>query len=210
MRLLHWSALLHEMGMVVSQTGYHKHAAYMIENADLPGFTRARAEDHGRLMLAQKGNLRKLADALADPDFAKAVLALRLAILLMHARIEAGAGELRLRMKNRIDSRSARDWLARHPTLSLLDREGAGVVGRSRHRPGRQGYLAILFPLNCLATSTRHHEIDDADQVFRSPDSTRAPAKLAYVERAKFRSALAAAAARAFRKLVNRIYCFNY
>jgi exopolyphosphatase/guanosine-5'-triphosphate,3'-diphosphate pyrophosphatase len=117
-KLLFWSAQLHEMGMVVSQTGYHKHAAYMIENADLPGFTAREQKAMAKLIVAQKGNLRKIGDALAEPDFAKAVLALRLAILLMHARIEADFNELKLRMKNKIELDIKRDWVAHHPTVS--------------------------------------------------------------------------------------------
>jgi exopolyphosphatase/guanosine-5'-triphosphate,3'-diphosphate pyrophosphatase len=117
-KLLYWSALLHEIGMVVSQTGYHKHAAYMIENADLPGFTAREQKAMARLIVAQKGNLRKIGDALAEPDFAKAVLALRLAILLMHARIEADFSELKLRMKSRIELDIKRSWVAHHPTVS--------------------------------------------------------------------------------------------
>ncbi|MGZ8288644.1 MAG: Ppx/GppA phosphatase family protein [Telluria sp.] len=116
-RLLYWSAWMHEVGMVVSQTGYHKHAAYMVENADLPGFTAREQKTMSQLILAQKGNLRKLGDAMNEPDFAKAVLALRMAILLMHARIELDPGQLRLRMKSRIDIEAARDLLAAHPTI---------------------------------------------------------------------------------------------
>jgi exopolyphosphatase/guanosine-5'-triphosphate,3'-diphosphate pyrophosphatase len=117
-RLLYWSAWMHEVGMVVSQTGYHKHAAYMVENADLPGFTAGEQKTMSRLILAQKGNLRKLGDALSDPDFAKAVLALRFAILLMHARIELAPGQLRLRMRSRIDIEATRGLLETHPTIS--------------------------------------------------------------------------------------------
>jgi len=117
-RLLYWSALLHEVGLVVSQTGYHKHAAYMIENADLPGFTTREQKIMSRLILAQKGNLRKVVEALADPDFAKAVVALRLAILFMHSRIELDFRELKLRMKSRIELEIRRDWVAHHPTVS--------------------------------------------------------------------------------------------
>lgn len=117
-KYLRWSALLHEVGMVVSQTGYHKHAAYMIENADLPGFTTREQKLMGKLIVAQKGSLRKVAEALADPDFAKAVLALRLAILFMHSRIETGASELKLRMKTRIELEIKREWVVHHPTVS--------------------------------------------------------------------------------------------
>ncbi|KQV84779.1 exopolyphosphatase [Massilia sp. Root351] len=117
-RLLAWSALLHEVGMAVSQTGYHKHACYMVENADLPGFTTREQKTMGRLIVAQKGNLRKVGDALTDSDFAKAVVALRLAILFMHSRIEIDFTELKLRMKNRIELEMRREWVADHPTVS--------------------------------------------------------------------------------------------
>ena len=117
-RHLYWSALLHEVGLVVSQTGYHKHAAYMIENADLPGFTTREQKTMSRLIVAQKGNLRKVAELLVDPDFAKAVVALRLAILFMHSRIELDFRELKLRMKSRIELEIKRDWVAHHPTVS--------------------------------------------------------------------------------------------
>jgi exopolyphosphatase/guanosine-5'-triphosphate,3'-diphosphate pyrophosphatase len=117
-KLLQWSALLHEVGMVVSQTGYHKHAAYMIENADLPGFTTREQKIMARLIVAHKGNLRKVAEALPDADFAKAVLALRVAVLLMHARLGADDGQIKLRMKSRIELDIRRDWVARHPTVS--------------------------------------------------------------------------------------------
>ena len=118
-KCLRWSGLLHEVGMAVSQTGYHKHASYIIENADLPGFTTREQRTMSKLIIAQKGNLRKVGDALADPDFAKAVLALRLAILFMHSRIEADFSELKLRMKNRIELEIKRDWVAHHPTVSF-------------------------------------------------------------------------------------------
>ena len=117
-KLLGWSAQLHEIGMLVSHTGYHKHAAYIIENADLPGFTAREQKAMARLLVAQKGNLRKIGEALQEPDFAKAVLALRLAILLMHARIEADFAELRVRMKNRVEIDIRRAWVVRHPTVS--------------------------------------------------------------------------------------------
>jgi exopolyphosphatase/guanosine-5'-triphosphate,3'-diphosphate pyrophosphatase len=117
-RLLYWSALLHEVGVVVSQTGYHKHACYMVENADLPGFTTREQKAMSRLIVAQKGNLRKVGEQLTEPDFAKAVVALRLAILFMHTRIEVDFTELRLRMKNRIELDIKRAWVADHPTAS--------------------------------------------------------------------------------------------
>jgi exopolyphosphatase/guanosine-5'-triphosphate,3'-diphosphate pyrophosphatase len=117
-RLLVWSARLHEVGMVVSHTGFHKHGAYMVENADMAGFTTLEQRIMSKLILSQKGNLRKVAEGLADADFAKAVLALRLAILLMHSRAEIEYEDIRLKMKKAIELEMRRDWVSVHPTVA--------------------------------------------------------------------------------------------
>lgn len=117
-KLLNWAGLLHEIGLAVSHSGYHKHAAYMIANADLSGFTTREQRVMSSLVLAQKGNLRKIGDVLADSDFAKAVLALRLAVMFMHARIDVDIDEVRLRMKNRIELELRKEWVSDHPTVA--------------------------------------------------------------------------------------------
>src|SRR4029079_15524159 len=35
-----WASRLHEIGLDVSHSGYHRHGAYLLENADMPGFAR--------------------------------------------------------------------------------------------------------------------------------------------------------------------------
>ena len=37
-KILHWAALLHEIGLDISHDGYQRHGAYIAENADMPGF----------------------------------------------------------------------------------------------------------------------------------------------------------------------------
>ncbi|MBF8176711.1 MULTISPECIES: Ppx/GppA phosphatase family protein [Oxalobacteraceae] len=123
-KLLFWSGLLHEVGLVVSHSGYHKHAAYMVENADLPGFTTREQRVMSNLVLAQKGNLRKVADQLSDSDFAKAVVALRLALMFMHARIDVAPDDIRLRMKKGIELEIRKQWVTQHPTVAYwIDKE---------------------------------------------------------------------------------------
>jgi exopolyphosphatase / guanosine-5'-triphosphate,3'-diphosphate pyrophosphatase len=39
-KYLSWAARLHEMGLDIAHTGYHKHGAYVAENADMPGFSK--------------------------------------------------------------------------------------------------------------------------------------------------------------------------
>lgn len=118
MAQLAWAASLHEVGLVVSETGYHKHGAYLVEYADMQGFTTREQRNMSKLILSHKGNLRKVQDLLLDADFAKAVLALRLAVLFMHTRLEQQLADVRVKMKNRIDLDIKGDWLTKHPTLS--------------------------------------------------------------------------------------------
>jgi exopolyphosphatase/guanosine-5'-triphosphate,3'-diphosphate pyrophosphatase len=123
-RHLLWSCMLHEAGQVVSHTGAHKHAAYIVEHADLPGFTSREQRLMSTIVLAQKGNLRKVREALGAPDMAKAVLAMRLAAMFMHARVDGELDGVKLRMKNRIEIDTPRGWLKQHPTLAAwFDKE---------------------------------------------------------------------------------------
>jgi len=120
-RSLYWGALVHEVGLSVSHTGYHKHGAYLVENADLAGFTSREQRIMSVLVLGQKGNLRKMGAALQEPDFMKALAALRLAVILMHARTcsEASSVKLRVKGKNRIEIELPRDWITLHPTFTF-------------------------------------------------------------------------------------------
>lgn len=118
--------MLHEVGLSVSHTGSHKHAAYIVEHADLPGFTAREQRLMSMIVLGQKGNLRKVREVLAAPDLAKAVLALRLAAVFMHARVDADVDTLKLRMKGRIEVETPRGWLGQHPTVaSWFEKEAA-------------------------------------------------------------------------------------
>ena len=119
-----WAANLHEVGLVVSQTGYHKHGAYLVEYADMQGFTTREQRNMSKLILSQKGNLRKVQELLLDLDFAKAVLALRLAVLFMHTRLELSLADVRVRMKSKIELDIKTEWLSQHPTLNYwLEKE---------------------------------------------------------------------------------------
>jgi len=85
-RKLQWAARLHEIGMLISHSDYHKHGAYILENTDLQGFTVSELHRLGLLVLGHRGKLRKLDDPIDDPIFVLQLLALRLAVLLCHAR----------------------------------------------------------------------------------------------------------------------------
>ncbi|MFM1980796.1 MAG: hypothetical protein RLZ68_2061 [Pseudomonadota bacterium] len=85
-RKLTWAAQLHEIGGHISHNDYHKHGAYILDNADAMGFSLSEMHRLSLLVLGHRGKLRKLESSLADQGFASQLLALRLAVILCHAR----------------------------------------------------------------------------------------------------------------------------
>lgn len=88
-RLLGWAARLHELGLSVNWTGYHKHGAYLVANGDMPGFSRQDQELIAALIL---GHRRKLThENFAHLPELRAPLALKLCVLLrLAARLNRG------------------------------------------------------------------------------------------------------------------------
>ncbi|HEU5442319.1 MAG TPA: exopolyphosphatase [Steroidobacteraceae bacterium] len=127
--VLRWAARLHEIGLDVSHSGYHRHGAYLLENADMPGFSR---EEQRLLARMVGGHRRKLAlEGLEDlvPPWDRSavplIVILRLAVLLHRGRsptalppiaISAASKSLELLLPAR--------WLRDHPlTAADLQQE---------------------------------------------------------------------------------------
>ena len=85
-RKLQWAGRLHEIGSQISHSDYHKHGAYILDNADAPGFAQPELHRLSLLVLGHRGKLRKLESHFDDPAFMMQLLCLRLAIILCHAR----------------------------------------------------------------------------------------------------------------------------
>jgi exopolyphosphatase / guanosine-5'-triphosphate,3'-diphosphate pyrophosphatase len=124
---LAWAAALHEIGFAISHNDYHKHGAYLIQHSDLAGFSTNDQERIAVLVLAQRGNLRKVVAALEDPERRAKVLALRLAVVFCHARRDVALPAWTLKpLRNGAELSLERDWLDRHPlTAHLLHEEAA-------------------------------------------------------------------------------------
>jgi exopolyphosphatase/guanosine-5'-triphosphate,3'-diphosphate pyrophosphatase len=86
LHLLNWAANLHEIGISVAHSGYHKHTAYILANADMPGFSKTEQSQLSLLALAHRGNLEKLRGKLNTPEILAEVMALRLAALIYRNR----------------------------------------------------------------------------------------------------------------------------
>jgi exopolyphosphatase/guanosine-5'-triphosphate,3'-diphosphate pyrophosphatase len=94
-QLLEWAARLAEIGLSIAHAQYHKHSAYVLSNADMPGFSRMEQARLARLVLAHRGKLGKVQEGLEGADW-KLVFALRLAALMLRSRIDAPLPFLRL------------------------------------------------------------------------------------------------------------------
>jgi len=120
LQLLQWAATLHEIGMSVSHIGFHRHGAYILENADVPGFS---AGEQGRLallVLGSRGGLAKVQTALSEEPLRAQLLALRLAVLFHHARTAIELPRIDLALGRRIALRVPEVWLGAHPLTAYL------------------------------------------------------------------------------------------
>lgn len=86
LRELHWAAQVHEIGNAISHADAHKHGAYIIDHVDAPGFTMDELHRLSQLVLGHRGKLKKLEFGGHGPMFSAQLLALRLAVILCHAR----------------------------------------------------------------------------------------------------------------------------
>jgi exopolyphosphatase/guanosine-5'-triphosphate,3'-diphosphate pyrophosphatase len=83
--ILHWASSLHEIGLAVSLSGYQKHGAYLLEKADLPGFSLEEQDWMSVLVRCHRKKIStNLFKGLPEKD---QQTALRLAILLRLATL---------------------------------------------------------------------------------------------------------------------------
>jgi exopolyphosphatase/guanosine-5'-triphosphate,3'-diphosphate pyrophosphatase len=94
--LLEWAARLAEIGLSIAHAAYHKHSAYVLSNADMPGFSRMEQARLARLVLAHRGKLGKVQDAGLEGTDWKLAFALRLASLILRSRSDARLPFLRV------------------------------------------------------------------------------------------------------------------
>jgi exopolyphosphatase/guanosine-5'-triphosphate,3'-diphosphate pyrophosphatase len=133
---LEWAARLHEIGISIAQGAYHKHSAYILANADMPGFSRQEQGWLSNLVLAQRGKLSKMRAAFDDdPRLAALAFCLRLAVIFYRSRRTLKLPRLKAARRARgfrLDLDTA--WLDDHSLVALAldqEREQWGSVGWS-------------------------------------------------------------------------------
>ena len=129
LRKLNWAAQLHEIGSHISHSDYHKHGAYILDNADAMGFSLSEMHRLSVLVLGHRGKLRKIEAELEDADLVAQLMALRLAVILSHARRDpdlTGMALVRMDTQGRsVQLRCRAGWAEAFPQSAYLLREEA-------------------------------------------------------------------------------------
>jgi exopolyphosphatase/guanosine-5'-triphosphate,3'-diphosphate pyrophosphatase len=129
--VLRWAARLHETGLDIAHSKYHRHSAYLLEHADMPGFPR---EEQLLLSALVGGHRRQLSfESLEDllPPWDRLaeflIVLLRLAVLLHRGRSPQPLPAVGLTVKSRnITLELPPRWMKEHPlTLEDLEQERA-------------------------------------------------------------------------------------
>ena len=124
---LAWAAQVHEIGSHISHSDYHKHGAYILDNADAMGFSLTELHKLSLLVLGHRGKLRKLEAEFGDLVFVQQLLALRLAVALCHARRDPDLNGLSLACEaehpHRFVMTYPREWAQSFPQSAHLLRE---------------------------------------------------------------------------------------
>ena len=111
-----WTADLHELGLSIAHNAYHKHTAYVLDNADMPGFSRADQQLMALLALTHQGKLGKVEGMVRTREQWIAILCLRLSALLLRRREDVDPLPIKVSVKGMsIVVQAERSWLDSHP-----------------------------------------------------------------------------------------------
>ncbi len=89
-RILKWTAQIHEIGLSIAHSNFHKHGSYLLENSDLPGFSRQEQKVFWAIVRSHRRRIKPhrfvdLSTGFADAGIRIAII-LRIAVLLNRSR----------------------------------------------------------------------------------------------------------------------------
>jgi exopolyphosphatase/guanosine-5'-triphosphate,3'-diphosphate pyrophosphatase len=132
---LSWAARLHEIGLDIAHAHYHRHGAYLLENADMPGFTREEQRILACLVGSHRRNFNRGSfDGIASGSVRRTMrlaVLLRLAVLFNRSRTSADPAPFRCHASGRrLNICIPTAWLeANTLTLADLEREEESLAG---------------------------------------------------------------------------------
>lgn len=117
-RYLSWASLLHEIGLAISYHRHYKHSAYLIEHADLDGFSRTDQKIIATILYNHKRRFN-LDDFEYLPDFViPLTLILRISVLLHRNREPQPMPDFDFTYeKKKITLTFPKNWIETHPLI---------------------------------------------------------------------------------------------
>lgn len=124
-RMLRWAADLHEIGLALSHSNFRKLGAFMIEHADMAGFSRSEQENLAYLVRNQRGDIKAVQEHYGFHPNNDLLLCLRLACIVHRDHMDRTIDGLTLSIEGpgyRLEVPT--DWLYNNPAIEdLLDLE---------------------------------------------------------------------------------------
>ena len=126
-QFLCWAARLHEIGISIAHNAYHKHGAYILTFADMPGFSKKDQARLAMLVLGHRGKLEKMGAIPAVDSAWSLIFCLRLAVLLHRTRDDRMLPAWRAsKIPKGFQLELPAEWLAANPwTAAALGEEAA-------------------------------------------------------------------------------------
>jgi len=128
-RLLNWACELHEIGRDIAHSSYHKHSGYIIENADMAGFSQQEQKRMAALVRSQRGklntNLFGTLNKSSQEMVTRLVVILRLAVIFHRSRSAIELPHISVDLKQeKMTLNIPSSWIEQHPlTLNDLEQE---------------------------------------------------------------------------------------
>jgi len=118
--LLRWAARGHEIGMSISHKHYNRHGAYLLRNADLPGFSQNEQETLALLVLCHRRKVPlEVFDSYGEQErmrLLRLTTLLRLACSFKYVEQLESLPEFRVSAsRRRLKLNFPEDWLDKHP-----------------------------------------------------------------------------------------------
>ncbi|WP_051687400.1 Ppx/GppA phosphatase family protein [Microbulbifer sp. HZ11] len=120
-RLLQWAADLHEIGLSLSHSSFRKLGAYMIEHADMAGFSRSEQENLAYLVRNQRGDIKSVQEHYGFHPNNDLLLCLRLACIVHRDHVDRAIDGLHLSADGpgyRLQAPA--EWLYQFPAIEDL------------------------------------------------------------------------------------------
>jgi len=127
--LLRWAARSHEIGMAISHKHFNRHSAYLLRNADMPGFSQEEQEQMAILTEGHRGKLKEelLAEIpdLDRPRMLRLLTIIRLATSFKYVEVLEQLPDFTIEATEQTLTLGFPEaWLAQHPlTAQEIERE---------------------------------------------------------------------------------------